>query len=46
MTPLCLFVALELPDAARAALVAFRDAAADPEGWPPASAEQIASAHP
>lgn len=30
-----LFVALELPRAARAALVAFRDAAADPDVWRP-----------
>jgi 2'-5' RNA ligase len=30
-----LFVALELPDAARAALAAFRDAAADPAVWRP-----------
>lgn len=30
-----LFVALELPDAARAALVRFRDAAADPAVWRP-----------
>jgi 2'-5' RNA ligase len=30
-----LFVALELPDEARAALVAFRDAAADPDVWRP-----------
>jgi hypothetical protein len=28
-----LFVALELPEAARSALVAFRDAAADPDVW-------------
>ena len=41
MTPLRLFVALELPDAARAALVAFRDAAADPEVWRPVSDDAL-----
>lgn len=36
-----LFVALELPDAARAALVAFREAAADPELWRPVADEAL-----
>jgi 2'-5' RNA ligase len=36
-----LFVALELPPAARDALVAFRDAAADPELWRPVAPEAI-----
>lgn len=36
-----LFVALELPAAARDALVAFRDAAADPELWRPVPAESM-----
>jgi 2'-5' RNA ligase len=36
-----LFVALELPEAARAALVAFRDAAADPEVWRPIAPEAL-----
>jgi RNA 2',3'-cyclic 3'-phosphodiesterase len=36
-----LFVALELPDAARAALVAFRDAAADPAIWRPVADEAL-----
>jgi 2'-5' RNA ligase len=36
-----LFVALELPDAARAALVAFRDAAADPDVWRPVPDEAL-----
>lgn len=36
-----LFVALELPDAARAALVAFRDAAADPAVWRPLPPEAL-----
>jgi 2'-5' RNA ligase len=36
-----LFVALELPEAARAALVTFRDAAADPEIWRPVEPEAI-----
>jgi RNA 2',3'-cyclic 3'-phosphodiesterase len=36
-----LFVALELPAAARDALVAFRDAAADPEIWRPVPAESM-----
>jgi 2'-5' RNA ligase len=36
-----LFVALELPEAARAALVAFRAAAADPEVWRPVSDEAL-----
>ncbi len=36
-----LFVALELPTAARDALVAFRDAAADPEVWRPVRADAI-----
>ena len=36
-----LFVALELPQAARAALVAFRDAAADPSVWRPVAAEAL-----
>jgi 2'-5' RNA ligase len=39
--PLRLFVALELPEAARAALVAFRDAAADPAIWRPVAPEAI-----
>jgi RNA 2',3'-cyclic 3'-phosphodiesterase len=36
-----LFVALELPDAARAALAAFRDAAADPDVWRPVPDEHL-----
>ena len=36
-----LFVALELPDAARAALVAFREEAADPEVWRPVADEAL-----
>jgi 2'-5' RNA ligase len=36
-----LFVALELPEAARSALVAFRDAAADPAIWRPLAPEAI-----
>ena len=36
-----LFVALELPEAARAALVAFRDAAADPDVWRPVADEAL-----
>jgi RNA 2',3'-cyclic 3'-phosphodiesterase len=36
-----LFVALELPAAARAALVAFRDAAAEPAIWRPVAAEAL-----
>jgi 2'-5' RNA ligase len=36
-----LFVALEFPAAARAALAAFRDAAADPEVWRPLADEAI-----
>ena len=36
-----LFVALELPDAARSALVAFRDAAADPHIWRPVADEAL-----
>jgi 2'-5' RNA ligase len=36
-----LFVALELPPAARAALVAFQDAAADPEVWRPVASEAM-----
>jgi RNA 2',3'-cyclic 3'-phosphodiesterase len=36
-----LFVALELPDAARAALAAFRDAAADPDIWRPVPDEAL-----
>ena len=36
-----LFVALELPDAARAALVAFRDEAGDPEVWRPVSDDAL-----
>jgi 2'-5' RNA ligase len=36
-----LFVALELPPAARDALVAFRDAAADPDLWRPVAPEAI-----
>jgi 2'-5' RNA ligase len=36
-----LFVALELPDAARSALVAFRDAAADPDIWRPVADEAL-----
>jgi 2'-5' RNA ligase len=36
-----LFVALELPPAARAALVAFQDAAADPDVWRPVASEAI-----
>ena len=36
-----LFVALELPEAARAALVAFRQAAADPEVWRPVPDEAL-----
>jgi RNA 2',3'-cyclic 3'-phosphodiesterase len=36
-----LFVALELPEAARAALAAFRDAAADPDVWRPVPDEHL-----
>jgi RNA 2',3'-cyclic 3'-phosphodiesterase len=36
-----LFVALELPRAARDALVAFRDAVADPEVWRPVAPEAL-----
>jgi 2'-5' RNA ligase len=36
-----LFVALELPGAARSALVAFRDAAADPDVWRPVADEAL-----
>jgi 2'-5' RNA ligase len=36
-----LFVALELPDAARAALAAFRDATADPDVWRPVPDEHV-----
>jgi 2'-5' RNA ligase len=36
-----LFVALELPEAARSALVAFRDAAADPDVWRPVPDEAL-----
>jgi 2'-5' RNA ligase len=36
-----LFVALELPPAVRDALVAFRDAAADPDVWRPVPAESL-----
>lgn len=36
-----LFVALELPRAARDALVAFRDAAADPEIWRPVAPDAL-----
>jgi len=36
-----LFVALELPDRVRDALVAFRDAAADPDVWRPIRAEAL-----
>ncbi len=36
-----LFVALELPEAVRSALVAFRDAAADPLLWRPVAPEAI-----
>jgi 2'-5' RNA ligase len=36
-----LFVALELPEAARAALVAFRDEAADPDVWRPVKDEAL-----
>jgi 2'-5' RNA ligase len=36
-----LFVALEFPPAVREALVAFRDAAADPEVWRPVPAESL-----
>jgi 2'-5' RNA ligase len=36
-----LFVALELPPAARAALVAFREAAADPDVWRPVPDEAL-----
>jgi len=39
--PLRLFVALELPEAARSALLAFRDAAADPAIWRPVAPEAI-----
>ena len=39
--PLRLFVALELPERARAALVAFRDAAGDPAIWRPVAPEAI-----
>jgi 2'-5' RNA ligase len=40
-TSLRLFVALELPPAARDALVAFRDAAADPRIWRPVAADAL-----
>jgi 2'-5' RNA ligase len=36
-----LFVALEMPAAARAALAAFRDAAADPQVWRPVPDEKL-----
>ncbi len=36
-----LFVALELPETARSALVAFRDAAADPDVWRPVPDEAL-----
>jgi RNA 2',3'-cyclic 3'-phosphodiesterase len=36
-----LFVALELPEAARSALVTFRDAAADPDVWRPVPDEAL-----
>ena len=36
-----LFVALELPEAVRSALVSFRDAAADPAIWRPVAPEAI-----
>ena len=36
-----LFVALELPDVARAVLVAFREEAADPEVWRPVADEAL-----
>jgi 2'-5' RNA ligase len=36
-----LFVALELPEAVREALVSFRDAAADPKVWRPISTDAI-----
>jgi 2'-5' RNA ligase len=36
-----LFVALELPEPVRAALVAFREAAADPETWRPVPPEAL-----
>lgn len=39
--PLRLFVALELPEAVRAALAAFRDAAADPDVWRPIRDEAL-----
>jgi RNA 2',3'-cyclic 3'-phosphodiesterase len=39
--PLRLFAALELPPAARDALLTFRDAAADPEIWRPVAPEAI-----
>jgi 2'-5' RNA ligase len=39
--PVRLFVALELPPAARAALVAFRTAAADPDIWRPVPDEAL-----
>jgi RNA 2',3'-cyclic 3'-phosphodiesterase len=41
MTDLRLFVALDLPDAARAALLAFREAVADPDVWRPVAPEAI-----
>lgn len=39
--PLRLFVALDLPAAAREALLAFREAAADPETWRPVAPEAL-----
>jgi 2'-5' RNA ligase len=39
--PLRLFIALELPEAARSALVAFRDEAADPDVWRPVKDEAL-----
>jgi 2'-5' RNA ligase len=41
MSTLRLFVALELPEAVRTALVRFREAAADPELWRPIAPEAI-----
>jgi RNA 2',3'-cyclic 3'-phosphodiesterase len=41
MTDLRLFVALDLPETARSALLAFREAAADPEVWRPVAPEAI-----
>jgi RNA 2',3'-cyclic 3'-phosphodiesterase len=40
-SPVRLFVAAELPPEAVAALVAFRDAAADPDVWRPVAAESL-----